>query len=230
LTEKIDAVMPEIVGVMKGMLDLLEKQDATQERAKLDKPPKTGEGMKPIVGGTSPNGKPGEGFAKEFPPIPRTSSGSGSEEIDSEGGSLLKEDENAEDETAYTPEESAEEGESGEGEGSGGNEEEDEVTEVKSLLKSISAELTNMKKSQPVYTKADMQKMVREEARHMLRKMGFTPSMPDVTRFGIDQTSDVKKAEITDVKKSEEADLGSLSWRQLGQIRAEMGGFNNFYK
>lgn len=230
-----DALMPEILSVMKGLASMLEKQDATQERAKLDKPPKTGDDQKPIAGGTAPGFKPGEGIAKEFPTLPkRVGGGNESTEIDQAGaGTLLKEDEEteefgqpSEDEPSEEPTEEPVEDEAS------------EMEEMKSILKSIAYELKSIGKSK-AFSKADMQKAVHSEADKMLRKMGFNPSKPDVVKLtmGVDTLADVKKNEDreveTDIKKSEVNDLAGkdltpLSWRELGDLRYQMGGFNPF--
>jgi hypothetical protein len=224
--------MPEILSVMKDMASLLEKQDTTQEKAKLAKPPKTGEDQKPITGGTSPNGKPGEGFAKEFVAIPKASPAEGSVEVDSEGGSLLKEDEEAEEGFAESAPREEEETD-----GMAEDEEGGDIAELKSILKSMAIELANVKKSQGIASKAEIQKMVKAEADHMLRKMGFHPSTPDIVKFGIDQTAEVKKSEdrtvTTDIRKSSVdtlagKDLSGLSWRELGRLREDTGGFRQF--
>jgi len=230
--------MPELLSVMKDVASLLEKQDTTQERAKLDKPPKTGDGQKPLIGGAAPGFKPGEGIAKEYPQIPkRISPQEETTEVNEGGASLLKEDEGAEEGEAYGGEETPEE------EAAEAEEAPSEEDELKSLLKSIAFELSQLKKSSS-FSKADMQKAVRTEADSMLRKMGFHPSRPDITKLnvsntlGVDQTADIKKSEDkleTDVKKSAITniagkDLSGLSWRELGAIREGMGGFNPFAK
>ena len=56
----------EMLDVLKDIGGYLTKQDAEQTRAKLDKPPRTGDNQadEPLVGGDTPVGKPGSGVAK----------------------------------------------------------------------------------------------------------------------------------------------------------------------
>ena len=131
-------------------------------------------------------------------------------------------------------------------------EEEDPELELRSLLKDIRSALiakssktkeTSIKASKTAdVSKAVVGEIVAEikkalpsivsaESHRMLRKMGFSPSRPDVVRFGMDddgikKSSDGEGAGL-DIKKAVD-DLSKLSWAQLGAEREKMGGFNAF--
>ena len=60
----------EMLGVLKDIGSYMEKQDATQERAKIDVPPKISENPKPIKGGEMPAGfAPADKIAKNYVPF-----------------------------------------------------------------------------------------------------------------------------------------------------------------
>lgn len=234
----------EILGVLKDMSLYLSKQDATQEKAKISKPPKTGDDQKPIVGGQNGPFGPGAGIAqKEFVEIPKTSPIAGTENPgDGKDATLLKHDEECaegeEHESMESPEEEAREDEGGD---------EGDVEEIKSLLKSIVGLLQKSEKPAPDYREF-IRKEVKRESDTMLRKMGFHPSTPDIVRFdpagnrlGIDQTADIKKSEDGKASGDEMADKQAealkivnaqtkKSWRELGAEREALGGFNPFQK
>jgi len=239
-------LMPQVLAVLKDMSAYLSKADTTQEKARISKPPKTGEGQKPIIGGRNGDNAPGDGITqKEFVAIPKSSPIAGTTNPDDgKESTLLKEDEeyeqNVEEETEETPEEQVEEEETGE------ELPQEDVEEIKSLLKSMVAMLAKSQKTQTV-DPAYIRKCVKAETDVMLRKMGFHPSVPDVvklpgSRMGIDQTADVKKSEdsigsiVSNVSKEQKQalgiveDLSKKSWREINAMREQTGGFNAFGK
>jgi len=228
-----------MLDVLKDMRDYLEKQDAVQEKAKIDKPPKAQETMKPIVGGKSPVGSPGTGVAKQYVAIPKedTSAGEDTEsslEGDNEG-TLLKEDE---DEVEDVPDEevSTEDDEKEEDEDEKATSDE----ELKSLLKAIHRDLSKQVDTASVIA-AEVKKSLPAHVDKMLRKMGFTPTKPDIVKLGmgIDSNAEVRKSEDNsevkgDIAKTEDQiakgvkDMTKLSWQELGQIREKEGLFKPF--
>lgn len=228
--------MPDVLAVLKDMSAYLEKADTTQEKAKISKPPKTGEGQKPIVGGAAPGYKPGDGIAqKEYVEIPKASPIAGTVNPgDGEEATLLKENEEAEEEKdEYRGEEEENKEESDE-----------DVEEIKSLLKDIVSLLSKSSRT-PTIDKDFIRKEVRKEADLMLRKMGFHPTRPDVVRLntmGVDQTQDIKKSEDSigkldsGVDKNQADafkivdDLSKKSWREINSMRQNLGGFEAFNK
>ena len=233
------ATEKEVLAVLKDMASLLQKQDSTQEKAKLAKPPKTGEDQKPIKGGVNGPFSPGEGIAqKEFVAIPKAAPIEGSMTPESEDETLLKHEEMEEE--GESPEEQVKEEREGE--------EDEDVDEIKSLLKSMVA-LLQKSAVTPSISKAEMRAEIRKEADLMLRKMGFHPSKPDVTRFdptakslGVDQTADIKKSEdgvgkLESGISKEQAEaleivdkMSNKSWREINEMREKLGGFNAFGK
>lgn len=128
----------------------------------------------------------------------------------------------------------------GGGGGMGGGPSMGDMNEMKSLLKDIRSSL--IAKSSPngqaiaQEIRKSVQPLIREETQRMMRKMGFRPSRPDITRFGIDEdtnalrkSADSKKDSLKDVEKTMET-MGSMSWQQLGQMRENLGQFNPFNK
>jgi len=248
----------EMLDVLKNIGDYLQKQDATQERAKIQKPPKISENQAdiPIVGGEQMPGKPGTGVAKSlkksYPEDVPPSQPNVDEEIDSEGDSMNKEEEDLEaglEEGGYGEEEEPREDEEEddeyeeeeeEEEGMGGGPDMEDVAELKSLLKDIRSSLIAQSKpkaeqfSKSIATelKKSIQPLIREETQRMMRKMGFRPSRPDVVRFGLDGSEILQKS--VDTGKSEKEleqvinDLENKSWQQLGQMREGLGHFNPF--
>ena len=90
----------------------------------------------------------------------------------------------------------------------------------KSLVDGV---VTEIKKALP--------SMINAESHRMLRKMGFSPSRPDIVKFGLDE--DIKKSGDSIEDKSKEVykvveDLSKKSWQELGQIREKTGDFNVF--
>ena len=81
----------EMLGVLKDIGSYMEKQDATQERAKIDVPPKISENPKPIKGGEMPAGfKPADKVAKEYVPFDEGIDRD-AEELDGDEETFLKE-------------------------------------------------------------------------------------------------------------------------------------------
>ncbi len=244
----------EMLDVLKDIGEYLAKQDAHQEEAKIDKPPKISETQKAIKGGEAPGFGPGKNalIAKEFPGAANEPRINEVENVNAEEGTLLKGDELdlvEEDEVKEDPEDKEYDGgdskeildDSGE---------EENMDEFKSLLKDIRNALNVIKassktkestKSSSTVSKsavdgivAEIKKalpsMINAESHRMLRKMGFSPSRPDVVRFGIDE--DIKKSEdgeekIKEVYKAVD-DLSKKSWQELGALREGTGGFNAF--
>ena len=245
----------EMLGVLKDVSSYLEKQDATQERAKVGTPPKIAENPKPIKGGEMPSTfKPADKIAKEFV----TQDGAydrDTQQIDEEGDTLLKEDEDIEE----IPE-GEEDWEEGEGEEEWTEEEEEEtpkrhierhdeahdesIDELKSLLKDISnhlAKQSNMEEIIKSEIKKSMPNMVKGETDRMLRKMGFVPTRPDVSKLDLSQSRGIETIDEVksggEIKKSKEGaedvariveDLSRKTWSELGQLREKTDGFHPF--
>lgn len=223
----------EMLDVLKDISEYLEKQDSFQERAKLDKPPKIGEDQadEPIKGGESPGFGPGKGIAKQLSSLSESEEGSESSELAPESSTLLK-DEDEEDVESLDDDDDEEsledEEEDDEEEEKSSSTSSEDIEELKSLLKDIKAAL--------IKSKVDLSKSVKEEIKKetqkMLRKMGFTPSRPDIIKLGIDDTVDIKKSEDSEesIKKVEKIinDLSSKSWQELGQLREKAGLFRPF--
>ena len=225
---------PELLGVLKDIANYMEKQDATQEKAQIDKPPKMKETAKPIVGGTAPSGKPGTGVAKEFVPMSTEDTSAGENADESLEGKNKETMLKAEDEDESL-EEVDEEDEEDDGENSDEKSKFDE--ELKSLLKDIKTAL-----SKQVNVQAEIQKALPPAMEKMLRKMGFAPTRPDVVKMsnqlGIDQTAVIRKSEDetggdSEDKKVDEVikgidNLSKKSFTQLGEMREKLGHFNAF--
>ena len=113
-----------------------------------------------------------------------------------------------------------------------------DMNEMKSLLKDIRSSLIAKSSTNGQAIAAEIKKsvqpLIREETQRMMRKMGFRPSRPDVSRFGIDEdTNALRKS--ADSKVGGEKDvadtmdkMSGMSWQQLGQLREHMGQFNPF--
>lgn len=244
----------DMLGVLKDVSSYLEKQDATQERAKIGTPPRIAENPKPIKGGEMPTGfRPADKIAKEFvtqdEALDRDTN-----YLDSKGETLLKEDEDGyieEDEEVEEVEEvpevedeyeEEEEVEEVPGRYHGG--EEESIDELKSLLKDIRNALVKKSATDEVVKEVRkmLPNMVKGESDKMLRKMGFIPTRPDVTRLdvskstGIDSNEEVRSG--SDIKKSRDGedvgkiveDLSKKSWTELGQLREKTDGFHPFTK
>lgn len=235
----------DMLDVLKDMRDYLEKQDAVQERAKVDKPPKAQETAKPIVGGKASVGAPSKGVAKQYVPIPEedTSVGENTESSLSgeTEGTLLKEGETEVEEVPdedVSAEDEDKEDEDKEEEKSSSSDE-----ELKSLLKAIHQDLSKQIDVSSVIA-AEVKKSLPGHIDKMLRKMGFTPTKPDVVKLGmgIDSNAEVKKSEDKEVKgdiaKTEDSQreevikgvdkLSKLSWTELGQMAEKEGLFRPF--
>lgn len=250
----------EMLGVLKDIGTYLEKQDATQERAKIDTPPKISENPKPIKGGEMPGGfKPADKVAKEYVPFDEAKDRDAGE-LSGDEQTFLKEDELAEEglggeenlgggeeESLGGEEEVVEEEIPGEEIEEGVAEEETEdMTELKSLLKDIKTALSKQSNSADV-VKAELKKalpsIVKGETDKMLRKMGFIPTRGDIKQidvsksFGLDTTEETVTGDSKDIKKSvdKEAEMqdalenmAKKSWTELGQMREKTNGFNAF--
>lgn len=233
-----DEMWKEALDVLKDMRDYLEKQDAVQERAKVDKPPKAQETAKPIVGGKASVGAPAKGVAKQYVPIPEEETSVG-EDIESSlsgetEGTLLKEGE-TEVEDVSDEEIPVEEDEE--------EEEEEKPTssdeELKSILKDIRFALSKQANIAPMIA-AEVKKSLPGHIDKMLRKMGFTPTRLDIVKLGmgIDSNAEVKKSEDSEVKgdlrKTEDKivegvnSMTKLTWQELGQLREKEGLFKPF--
>lgn len=250
----------EMLDVLKDIGEYLAKQDAHQEEAKIDKPPKISEGQKPIKGGEAPGFGPGKNalIAKEFPGAANEPRINETSNVQPEEGTLLKGDEldmveEDEDVDGIPSRSSSTEDEDG---GDILEDEDNPEAEFKSLLKDIrnalnvikassstskTKEATKSSKTSDSVSKsvvdgivAEIKKalptMINAESHRMLRKMGFSPSRPDIVKFGIDE--DIKKSEDGDEKIKEiyktVDDLSKKSWGELGALRETTGGFNAF--
>ena len=243
----------EMLGVLKDIGSYMEKQDATQERAKIDVPPKISENPKPIKGGEMPAGfKPADKVAKEYVPFDEGIDRD-AEELDGDEETFLKEDEVEEDfdddEELEEEEEEVEDDEEEEEEYEDEEEVEDdeeEIDELKSLLKDIRSALIKQSKTNSVDTvKSELKKalptIVKGETDKMLRKMGFIPTRGDIKpldvekSYGLDETEetlstkDIKKSTDKEATMQEALDnMSKKSWTELGQLREKTDGFNAF--
>jgi hypothetical protein len=195
--------------------------------------------------------KPAEKIAKEFV----TQDGAydrDTQQIDEEGETLLKEEDDIEeipggeeDWEEEGEEEWAEEEETPKRHIERHDEAHDEtIDELKSLLKDIRNALvaqSDVGEIVKAEVKKAMPNMVKGETDKMLRKMGFIPTRPDVSKLdlsqsrGIDTLDEVKSE--SDIKKSKEGpedvaqivdDLSKKTWSQLGQLREKTDGFHPF--
>jgi len=237
-------VWGELMGILKDVAVLLEKEDATQAQATMDKPPKAKETAEPIVGGAAPSGKPGTGIAKDA----MISMGGNPKkeqqtQVKEEGKSILKEEVSGDDSESDKDEDDDD-----------GKSESTESTDMKSLLKDLR---TALNKSADVDAKIDaaVKKAVPAATERLLRKMGYHPTRPDIVKIGLDTNADVKKSDVSDsetekvvskddlLKKSIEDktrrdwygndnELGKFadgtSFQELGAMREKLGGFNPF--
>jgi hypothetical protein len=256
-----NALWGEMLDVLKDIGEYLNKQDAHQEQAKIDKPPKIGENQakQPIKGGEAPGFGPGKDalVQKEYPGVVNEPRVNDSEPIDAKEGTLLKEDnlealeEDGENEDYRDDEPSEYQSLNREDRG-----DEDEELELKSILKDIRSALNVIKSSKSTESSKTKEKstkssesvskslvdgvvteikkalpsIVSAESHRMLRKMGFSPSRPDIVKFGLDE--DIKKSEdVKDESKEVEKvvnELSHKSWGELGALRESTGGFNAF--
>lgn len=247
----------DMLDVLKDIGAYLAKSDAELKRADVQKPPKISDNQadEPIVGGTAPGFGPGKGVAKsinksidiESPEEPQPNE---SEEIGARGGTLLKEDipqeyAEDEDEREFGDDEDEEEGEYGDEEEEEGEEDPRLNNELKSLLKDIRSAL--IQKSQKIDSsqltkelvlelKKSMTPIIKDETNRMMRKMGFTPTRPDIVKLGLDDVGefqgDIKKSqdgkdEVREVEKAV-TDLSKKSWNDLGKMRETLGHFKAF--
>jgi hypothetical protein len=115
-------------------------------------------------------------------------------------------------------------------------EEKDSDETMKSILKNLEAYLARDRAEIVKSVTAELKKSVPDMAKGMLRKMGYTPSRPDVMRIGADSYDDVRKSEDekieADLKKANKTveDISRLSWRDLAKLREGVGDFNPFRK
>jgi hypothetical protein len=216
--------MQDIAGYLEKSDDL-QKQVAIQERAKIDKPPKAQEFNDEIEGGAAASNKPAEGIAKEYIPIPENPKKSAQTDLKSSGQTMIKAEDKDE-----SSEESSETDQKDE-------EVSDSAEEFKSLLKDIRDALS---KSEDIESKieAGIKKALPGQMDRMLRKMGFNPTRPDVTRLGIDSNSEVVKSKDelevkADISKSDndaisEAINSDKSFTELARMREKLGLFKAF--
>ena len=225
----------EMLDVLKDISTYLEKQDSEQRRADLDVPPKIQETQKPIKGGEMPGEYgPGKGIAKQLT-VPQEPQENEDTDLAPKEGTLLKEADEEELEDIDVDDEEVDEDEEVEEEELD-SEPTNDIEELKSLLKDIKSALsksqnTAISKSITTELQKSLPKLVQTEANKMLRKMGFTPTRPDIVRFGVDE--DIKKSEDnteTQMKDVEKAvtDLSKKSFVELGQIREKLGHFRPF--
>ncbi len=243
----------DMLGVLKDISQYLDKQDATQERAKIGTPPKIAENPKPIKGGDMPSGfGPADKIAKEYVPMDEAKDRD-TMDLEGKNETFLKEDEIEED----IPGEDEEIDEGAEEDVEGYEEDEDteniedveegaeseDIDELKSILKDIRSALSKQVDVNSVMkseVKKALPNIVKGETDKILRKMGFVPTRPDVKRIdgqglGIDSTEEAVKADTIkkSVDKQSEAlkvveDLSKKSWTELGQIREKTEGFSPF--
>jgi len=244
----------EMLGVLKDIGSYLEKQDATQERAKIDVPPKISENPKPIKGGEMPAGfKPADKVAKEYVPFDEGIDRD-AEELDGDEETFLKEEE-IEDEEEFDDDEELEEEEEEDFVDEEEEEVEDEVEieddeeeidELKSLLKDIRSALIKQSRTNSVDTvKSELKKslpsIVKGETDKMLRKMGFIPTRGDIKPLNVEKSYGLDETEETiinkDIKKGTDNEsimqdaldnMSKKSWTELGQLREKNDGFNAF--
>ena len=293
----------EMLDVLKDIGGYLTKQDAEQTRAKLDKPPRTGDNQadEPLVGGDTPVGKPGSGVAKSlrkgtieadtiaenedfnptgggrgFNATPKgRDSGVVNKGMDDEeglesggfddegeeglgggmgdmGGGMegemgdgddmsVDEAQSAEDLDAIIAAAEAKKAELEGGGGEMGGPGAMDMNEMKSLLKDIRSSLIAKSSTSGQAIAAEIKKsvqpLIREETQRMMRKMGFRPSRPDITRFGLDEDTNALRKSADASRAGSEKDvvdamdkMSGMSWQQLGQLREHMGQFNPFSK
>jgi len=226
----------EMLDVLKDISTYLSKSDSEQKTASLQKPPKTGEDQEAIKGGPAPSAGPGKGaLVKEF--VPEESQPNESEGIDSEGGTELKkedEDEEKKDGESYDDDDDDDDYDEDEKE----EKAMDDVTELKSLLKDIKNALSKSTDSRQIakMVNESVKKELPTATSKMLRKMGFTPSRPDIVRLGIDEinSADIRKSDdeklADDNEKLTKAldNISKKSWQELGTLREKAGLFKSF--
>ena len=217
----------EMLGVLKDIGSYLEKQDATQERANIDVPPRMQENPKPIKGGEMPAGfRPADKVAKEYVPFDEARDRNAGE-LDGNEQTFLKEDEleeeeledevdeeqnryqdDEEEEMEDDVEEDLEEDEEDE---ELDEEEDEELDELKSILKDIKSALVKQSNGNSAnVVKAEIKKslpgIVKGETDKMLRKMGFIPTRGDIKRIDVEKSYGLDDTEETlgskDIKKS----------------------------
>ena len=200
-------------------------------------------------------------MAKEFPPMASAEGAPETQEISSEEGTMLKADDLGEmrEEGDDEYRDDIPSRESSHSSSSHSSEDaldgEDPELELRSLLKDIrnalvmkaTSESKSKESSKSSKTSESVSKslvdgvvseikkalpsMINAESHRMLRKMGFSPSRPDIVKFGLDE--DIKKSGDSIEDKSKEVykvveDLSKKSWQELGQIREKTGDFNVF--
>jgi hypothetical protein len=239
MNEQETALFKATLETLQDIASYLEKSDdiskevAIQERAKIDVPPKAQEYQDEIEGGAAAGNKPAEGIAKEYIAIPENPKKTSQKAIDAKGSTMIK----AEDEECSESSESSEEASEDKGEVP---EMSSDTEELKSLLKDIRDALS---KSTDVDEKIEAN--VKKSMDKMMRKMGFAPTRPDVSRIestGLDLNAEVAKSEDavvkTDISKSEDSkiadiqkgvqDLSKKSWQELANLREKAGLFRAF--
>jgi len=212
----------EMLSTLQDISKYLETQDniekqIVQEKADMPKAPKVAETQEPLKGEGSVVGAPETDrvVTKEF--VAKAEEKEDEDEDEKSESETDKEEAPAED------------------------------VELKSLLKDIRDALavqsdvvkSEIRKALP----AAVDSAVDKKLDKTLRKMGFTPTRPDVSRLGLDQTAEVRKSEDSvvegDIKKSEDKQENDLlkaiddlskntSWQKLGQMREKAGLFRAF--
>lgn len=214
----------EMLNVLKDISGYLAKEEVvSQEKAKIDKPPKINEYQDEMTGGPSPSGKEGDvAFSKAN--IDDVQDGDVTD-LDSEEKTFLdkadKEDREDDDED---------------------DEEDDDVEELKSLLKDIRNALVSKSGDTGDISQlvgSEIKKQLPNTMDRMLRKMGYTMTKPDIVKIGVDDgilrksSSEGKIEELTAEQQSDQVtkivgDLSKKSWTELGQMRANAGDFKLF--
>lgn len=234
-----DTFKKDVLDILASMRDFLSdeftKQDTTQERAKVSKPPKAGDTQEALKGGDMPGEfKPAAGLTKQE--LGEQGSSDTDEEIKPEGKpEIEKQDDDEEEEVKEDVEKQdiPEEEEDLEEEElpledqaeDWEEEEEEELDEMKALLKDIRTALVGLRKQKDGIniTKNVLKKAVRDGVANEMRKMGFHPTTADVKR--IDLGADERDVPSSKAQKPEEIvdELSKYSWRQLAAIREKEG-------
>lgn len=220
----------ELLSLLKDMAVYFEKQDAKQERASLDKPPKVGETQKVLSGGDDPGVQPGQGVAKMDVEVPDNPKANEQMDISGEGANATKSP-TVTDMKKVTKAEDDDKSES---------KKESEKAELSKLLKDIRGALQQSLTADQVkaIVSEEVKKAAPDLTQKMLHKMGFHPTKADVVRYGLDEAQDVKKSEEENkpedidpglMKKAKDVeDMSKLPWHRLGELREKMGGFSPF--
>jgi len=233
----------ELVGLLKDIRDYFALQDAEQEKAKIDKPPKIAETQKKISGGSAPAGmRPAAGIAKQMVPASTegTSVGENSFSVEGTEATALKAVDFEEEKVDEVPEDEVPATE----ESSESLEDAEEIpeklegdVELKSLLKDIKDLLSKnivLEKSVAELQKS-MDSKIKKGIDLGMRKLGFATTKPSVSRYGVDEP--LKKSADAEVKAESDSaekvealvtDMSKKSWVELGSLREASGDLNLF--